>query len=295
MSMKSICAIAAALVVMILSGGAASAASVAFSADSFAITGCSQNQAIGGGVVILSCAGNIHGSVSFPSSGDGTYQIGIAARSNLNWGFAAPSVQVSIDGAAVGSVSVSSASFTTYTLSKVVAKPGSHTLTIAYNPIFQGLDLYIKSVTITPNGSAAAPPPAMSGSPDAYQQQLLNLINASRASGGLPPYTFSAVQSAGTASCVGSYGHSVHMAQQGQISHDQFPQDICIAWTAAGENVGEASGNETEAIQLLHQDMMNEGPSGGHYQNIMSRTFTTVGIGLYYSNGTLWLTEDFVR
>jgi uncharacterized protein YkwD len=85
------------------------------------------------------------------------------------------------------------------------------------------------------------------------------------------------------------------MAQVGQISHDQFPQDICIPWSAAGENVGEASGSESAAIQTLHQGMMNEGPSGGHYQNIMSTAFTTVGIGLYYSGNTLWLTEDFVR
>jgi uncharacterized protein YkwD len=293
--MRIVRGLAAALAAMILLAGTASASSVALSADSLTVAGCSQDQAIGGGVVVFYCAGNIHGSVTFPSSGDGTYQIGIVARSDLNWGFVAPSVQISIDGTTVGSFSVTSTSFTTYTLSRVAEKPGPHTLTIAYNPIFQGLDLYLQSVTITPNGSATAPPPATSGSPDAYQQQLLNLINASRANGGLPPYAFSAVQSSGTASCVGSYGHSVHMAQQGQISHDQFPQDICIAWTAAGENVGEATGNETEAIQLLHQQMMNEGPSGGHYQNIMSRTFTTVGLGLYYSNGTLWLTEDFVR
>ena len=85
------------------------------------------------------------------------------------------------------------------------------------------------------------------------------------------------------------------MAQIGQISHDQFPQDICIPWSAAGENVGEAGGSESAAIQALHQSMISEGPGGGHYQNIMSTTFTTVGIGLYYTSGTLWLTGDFVR
>ena len=89
--------------------------------------------------------------------------------------------------------------------------------------------------------------------------------------------------------------HSVHMQQVGQISHDQFPQDICISWSAAGENVGEAAGSENQGIQNLHQQMMNEGPSGGHYQNIMSGQFAIIGIGLYYVNGVLWLTEDFVR
>jgi uncharacterized protein YkwD len=41
--------------------------------------------------------------------------------------------------------------------------------------------------------------------------------------------------------------------------------------------------------------MMDEGPSGGHYHNIMDRAFTTIGIGLYYTNGVLWLTEDFIQ
>jgi hypothetical protein len=111
---------------------------------------------------------------------------------------------------------------------------------------------------------------------------------------GLSPLTFSAVQSAGTASCVGSYGHSVHMAQVGQISHDQFPQDICIPWSRPGRMSARHRAAKAP-IQILHQDMMNEGPSGGHYRNNMSTTFTTVGIGLYYTGGTLWLTEDFLR
>jgi hypothetical protein len=85
------------------------------------------------------------------------------------------------------------------------------------------------------------------------------------------------------------------MQQVGQISHDQFPQDMCISWSAAGENVGESSGSESQEIQPLYRRMMNEGPAGGHYQNTMRNQFTTIGIGLYYINGVLWLIEDFVR
>ena len=196
-------------------------------------------------------------------------------------------------------IAVTTSSYSTYTLSNIVTSAGTHVIDIAfangYTGPFPGFALYIQSIQITPNADVPAPVPSPPTSVDAYHQQLLNLINGSRASAGLPSYTFSAVQSAGTAGCVGSYGHSVHMAQVGQISHDQFPQDICIPWSAAGENVGEASGSESVAIQTLHRLMMSEGPGGGHYQNIMSTTFTTVGIGLYYTGGTLWLTEDFVR
>jgi uncharacterized protein YkwD len=149
------------------------------------------------------------------------------------------------------------------------------------------------------NTSTSGSPPGTtpSGGPDQYQQQLLDLINASRATAGLPPYVFSSVESNGTASCVGSLGHSVEMSQEGAISHDQFPADICLSFTSAGENVAYTSGvSESDGITETHQAMMDEGPSGGHYQNIMSSSFTTVGIGLYVdSTGTLWLTEDFVE
>jgi uncharacterized protein YkwD len=300
--MRSISLLAAFFVTMIAFSSASSAASVAIPADSLSISGCSSNRPIGGGVVGLYCAGDIHGTITFPPSGNGTYQISIVARAELGRGFTTPTARISIDGAAVANVGVTTSAFSTYTVDNVPANGGTHTLAIAfangYSSAFPGFALYIQSVAITPNDTGSAPsatdsPPP--DSPDTYQQQLLNLLNGSRASAGRAPLTFSAVQSAGNSNCVGSYGHSVHMAQVGQISHDQFPQDICIPWSAAGENVGMATGDESGAIQTIHQQMMNEGPSGGHYQNIMSTTFTTIGIGLYYVNGALWLTEDFVK
>ena len=133
--------------------------------------------------------------------------------------------------------------------------------------------------------------------PDQYQTQLLDLINASRGAAGLPPYVFSLLQSSGSATCVGSLGHSIEMSKEGAISHDQFTQDICLSFSSAGENVGYTSGvSENDGITETHVAMMNEGPTGGHYQNIMSTSFTSVGIGLYVdSSGTLWLTEDFIE
>ena len=48
-------------------------------------------------------------------------------------------------------------------------------------------------------------------------------------------------------------------------------------------------------MSTIHQMMMNEGPSGGHYQNIMSSAFNTLGIGLDYAGGVLWVTENFIQ
>jgi len=302
LNVKSAFVLAVSLAAMtVFNASSIASSSVSFPADSLAVSGCPYNGPTGDGGVALYCAGDIHGTVVFPA-GNGSYQINIVARGDLVYGMF-PNAQVSIDGTVVGNISVTASSYSTYTLDHVSATAGTHTVRIAYtndyHSLFQDQNLYIQSIAITPSGSAPAPGPGAASnpasSPDAYQQQLLGLINASRASGGLGPFTFSAEQSSGTANCVGSFGHSVHMQQIGQISHDQFPQDICIPWSAAGENVGEAGGSESQAIQSLHQQMMNEGPSGGHYQNIMSSQFTTIGIGLYYVNGVLWLTEDFVK
>ena len=266
------------------------------SAGSLNVTGCSANGLTGDGSVALYCPGEVYGSVAFPS-GNGTYQISIVARGDLVPG-KYPNARISIDGSVAGNISVTTASFSTFTLNNVSASAGLHTLRVAFTNDYyaagQDLNLYVQSITITPSNDASAPAPSAT-LPDAFQKQLLDLINASRAGSRLSPLTFSAEQSAGNAKCVGSYGHSVHMQQVGSISHDQFPQDICIPWSAAGENVGYSSGSESQAIQILHQQMMNEGPSGGHYQNIMSSKFTTIGIGLYYKGGILWLTEDFVK
>src|SRR5262249_42426571 len=103
--------------------------------------------------------------------------------------------------------------------------------------------------------------------------------------------TVSAEQSSGTANCVGHSDTQSICSTLPRLATTSF-RKISVS---RGRLPGEAGGSESQAIQNLHQQMMNEGLTGGHYQNIMSRQFTTIGIGLYYVNGVLWLTEDFVR
>ena len=74
--MKWVFALAAWLIAMSAISVLPSVASVAITADSLTIGGCSTNRAIGGGAVGLYCAGDIHGSVDFPASGGGGYQMG---------------------------------------------------------------------------------------------------------------------------------------------------------------------------------------------------------------------------
>jgi uncharacterized protein YkwD len=164
--------------------------------------------------------------------------------------------------------------------------PGTPTLTTAPTP------------TPTPTPTSGCP-----GSQSGCIQAVLNLLNGDRSAAGIGPLTLNMTETNGTGSCVGSYGHSVHMAQMGTISHDQFPADICIAYTTAGENVGEAAyGNELTDVQTLDSEMMAEAhdPStcsttDNHACNIVNGAFHQVGIGIYYTNNTTWLTEDFTN
>lgn len=153
-------------------------------------------------------------------------------------------------------------------------------------------------------------PDACAGALNACASATLKLINEQRTQHGLPRVALKPVQSVGTGSCVGSYGHSEAMARSGAIWHvnpqfprASFPKSICVRFMHAGENVGEsASGNVTGDLQALSDLMMSEphtradcASTVNHACNILNPAFHHVGIGVYYSNGATWLTEDFTN
>lgn len=146
------------------------------------------------------------------------------------------------------------------------------------------------------------PEPTPTATPvDGATQPLLAAINKDRLDRGVPALALDARLSA----C--SLRHSQHMAAMGNASHDQFAQDICVHATAAAENVGAARGAASNAVMALHRSMMKEGPCSttpcdpaeieahGHYLNLMNRSYTRIGIGVYTQAATTWLTEDFTN
>jgi len=153
------------------------------------------------------------------------------------------------------------------------------------------------SPVASPTGSATAD---QGGAPAG---QVLALINQARATAGLPALTVTAGLE------TTSSAHNLLMADGCGLSH-QCPgeppigtreTDAGIDWTAAGENIGEGGpvADTTAAIASmavgLTQSMLNEQPpNDGHRLNILSTTFTHIGIAVYRdSSGTVWLTQDF--
>jgi uncharacterized protein YkwD len=156
------------------------------------------------------------------------------------------------------------------------------------------------AVTSPAAAPTASPTADQDGTPAA---QVLALINQARASAGLPALTLTAGLE------TTSSAHNLLMADGCGLSH-QCPGEPAIGdretaagihWTAAGENIGEGGpvADTTAAIGGmavgLTQSMLDEKPpDDGHRLNILSTSFTHIGIAVYRdSSGTVWLTQDF--
>ncbi len=150
--------------------------------------------------------------------------------------------------------------------------------------------------------TASSPPPAQPpAAPDAAAQ-VLAVINQARAAHGLPPYTITAGLTRS------AQGHNTAMDNGCGLSH-QCPGEAPLGdretaagvqWGAAGENIGQASAGPdaqqiaSAAVDLTHAMLNEKPPNDGHRQNILSSTFTHVGIAVFRdANGTVWLTQDF--
>lgn len=141
--------------------------------------------------------------------------------------------------------------------------------------------------------------------PSAYEQYMLELINAERAKAGAQPLADNGQLNAAAG------GHSQWMIDAGVFSHTgangSSPTDRMTAagyhFTGAwsdGENigmvsVGGASGYADE-LQALNTNLMN---SPGHRANILNPSFTELGVGFrvgaYQGQQGAFVTEDFAH
>ena len=162
--------------------------------------------------------------------------------------------------------------------------------------------------TASAAAAASAASTAMAGAAPASATasaavQVLALINQARAAAGLPALTVTPGLQASSAAhnqqMVGGCGLS-HQCS-GEASLGARETAAGVIWTAAGENIGDGGpvADTSAAIAQmavgLTQSMLNEQPpDDGHRMNILSSTFTHIGIAVYRSgSGTVWLTQDF--
>ncbi len=163
----------------------------------------------------------------------------------------------------------------------------------------------IKKTTIrtTKRVVEASPPPPRPEDPypsDPLVRYNVEQINKYRSAKGLAPVLYDAKISA--------------FARQGseRLSRDHSPHAHFAAnaqgapgfGSRSAENQGDPAGvpvldpsdatrNGKKQIDVMLKLMMDEGPGGGHHDNMMNPRFRRVGIGLSYSGGKLYLTNDF--
>lgn len=166
---------------------------------------------------------------------------------------------------------------------------GSATGTASTKPAGAGATTPVSSSSAAQGGTAAA--------------QVLALINQARATAGLPALTVTAGLQASSAAHNQLMASGCGLSHQcsGEASLGARETTAGVIWTAAGENIGEGGPVADTAAAIaqmavgLTQSMLNEQPpDDGHRMNILSSTFTHIGITVYRSSsGTVWLTQDF--
>jgi uncharacterized protein YkwD len=141
------------------------------------------------------------------------------------------------------------------------------------------------------NGGAAPPPPGSGGSCGGPEEsQVFDMLNQVRAQYGRGPLQCD------PAGANVARQHSQDMCNRGYFSHTspdgKTPwarlQAGGVPFSSAGENI--AMGYQS--AQSVHNGWMN---SPGHQQNMLSGSWTRVGIGLIHCGGTPYWTEVFMR
>ena len=112
---------------------------------------------------------------------------------------------------------------------------------------------------------------------------LLPKGHAFRATKGLPPYA----RWKNEESCVDGQAKS---DSESGTAHGAFgkcgewAQDECPGWP----------GTPSSMIGSCLQDMWNEGPGGGHYDNMANTKYTQAACGFYTTpSGKVWAVQDF--
>ncbi len=122
----------------------------------------------------------------------------------------------------------------------------------------------------------------------AWAMQVFDLTNVERVNAGVAPLTWHDPTSQV------AYDHSVDMDMRAFFDHQnpdgQMPWDRLslagITWSAAGENIARGQPDPVSVMTAW----MN---SAGHRANILSPSFTRLGVGVHDAAGGPWWTQVF--
>jgi uncharacterized protein YkwD len=158
------------------------------------------------------------------------------------------------------------------------------------------------TITTTTERVEAPAPPARPADPypsDPRVRYNVELLASYRKKAGLPPLLYDAKISAfaldGSRRLSRDHSPHAHFRESGN-GNPAFG-------SRSAENQGDPGGvpaldpnpdaSSKKQISLMLKMMFDEGPGGGHHDNMMNPKYRRVGIGLHDSGGKLYLTNDF--
>jgi uncharacterized protein YkwD len=133
---------------------------------------------------------------------------------------------------------------------------------------------------------------------DANMLHNLDALNAYRAAAGVPALAiddqisgFSLTASMELKKSNTAHAYFMQQAKSGEI----WKQGFC---GGAAENQAPnwpiPNGDIDKVVDAILKAMMDEGPGGGHHDNILNSAMTRVGVGIFVDENTrLWFTNDF--
>lgn len=151
--------------------------------------------------------------------------------------------------------------------------------------------ILVATAALALTGAACAPAPgppvgAQSCGPDATTNAILSYTNTSRAQNGLGPLAWN-----GQLGCLAS-AWSQYLASTNNFFHRDLQPVISSppyrGYHTLGENI--LRGPASMSAWDMHVAWMN---SPDHRANILSPSYSSMGIGLAYANGQVWATENF--
>lgn len=148
----------------------------------------------------------------------------------------------------------------------------------------------------------APPPPARAADPmpnDPVVKHNVDRVNAFRAQKGLAPLLYdakiSAFAHAGSERLARDHSPHAHFAANAQGAPG--------FGSRSAENQGDPSGvpsmapdpitNGRKQVDVMLELMMAEGPGGGHHDNMMNPAYRRIGVGIVFSGGKMYMTNDF--
>lgn len=162
-------------------------------------------------------------------------------------------------------------------------------------------------ITTTTKYVEAPDPPDRPADPypsDPLVRYNVEQLNAYRKAAGVEPLKYDAKISvyavAGSSQLSGDHQPHAHFLA---TSKDEMGVGKILG-TKAAENQGDWNGvpelvagdeiaNGKKQIDVMLKIMFDEGPGGGHHDNMLNPKMKRVGIGLVYVDGKLYLTNDF--